>query len=131
MRKFWIMAATVALLGFGAAVVSAGVGGQSSSGVSTTEDTTTGSTTTTDDRRGGRRPAREPGEDVSGPCDEAEHANDPRCTGTGVEDRGDDAGDDHRGRGDDDHAGDEHSGRGGDDHGGEDNSGHGGGSDDD
>jgi hypothetical protein len=24
----------------------------------------------------------EPGEDLRGPCDEAEHANDPRCTGT-------------------------------------------------
>jgi hypothetical protein len=22
--------------------------------------------------------------DISGPCDEAEHANDPRCTGTGA-----------------------------------------------
>jgi hypothetical protein len=28
-----------------------------------------------------RRGVREPGEDVRGPCDEAEHANDPRCTG--------------------------------------------------
>ena len=26
---------------------------------------------------------REPGEDVRGPCDEAEHAGDPRCTGAG------------------------------------------------
>ena len=26
--------------------------------------------------------ANEPGEDVRGPCDEAEHANDARCTGT-------------------------------------------------
>jgi hypothetical protein len=107
------MAATVALLGCGAAVVS-GVGGQSSSGVSTTEDTTTGTTTTTTSSPTAPL-TREPGEDVSGPCDEAEHANEPRCTGTGggqVEDRSHDAGDDRRGRGDD-------------------SSGHGGGRDDD
>jgi hypothetical protein len=62
---------------------------------------TTIGTTTTDDRfddrnRRGQRAkkaklrrknagvrgvrVREPGEDVRGPCDEAEHANDPRCT---------------------------------------------------
>ena len=53
-------------------------------------------------------------EDISGPCDEAEHANDPRCTGgarsddssgrSGDDDRGDDdrGGNDNRG-GDDDH----------------------------
>ena len=31
------------------------------------------------------------GEDISGPCDEAEHANDPRCTGVGGDDQGEDA----------------------------------------
>jgi hypothetical protein len=48
-------------------------------------------------------------EDVSGPCDEAEHATDPRCTGataTSTDDNsGHDAGDDnssHRGGSDDD-----------------------------
>jgi transcription termination factor Rho len=90
----------------------------------------------------------EPGEDVRGPCDEPEHANDPRCTGapaagaTGDDDATDDRGDDdsvqsssgpgpssgpsdrsgHDGSGDDD------SGHGGDN---EDNSSHGGGGDDD
>ena len=34
------------------------------------------------------------GEDISGPCDEAEHANDPRCTGAG-------AGDDDQGENED------------------------------
>lgn len=35
--------------------------------------------------------------DISGPCDEVEHANDPRCTGAaGAQPRGDD---DHRNRG--------------------------------
>jgi len=66
--------------------------------------------------------------DISGPCDEAEHANDPRCTGTALS--GDDSGrDDDSGHGGDDdssgHGGDDDSGHGGDD----DGSGHG--SDDD
>jgi len=143
MKKFWIMASTVALLGFGAAVVSAQVGGSSSSrDAGTTEAAVTTHTTTTEDRtatgrRSARRDAREPGEDVSGPCDEAEHAGDPRCTGatgtttngagsaaptqvpapvTGDDDRG---GDRHGGRDDatDDgpHGADDR----GDDHGGE------------
>src|SRR3954449_10246469 len=75
--------------------------------------------------------------DVSGPCDEAEHANDPRCTGVtprveddqradddGVNhDRGDDRGDDRGGdRGEvEDHSG---PGRGGDDSGGDDSGDH-------
>ena len=54
-------------------------------------------------------------EDISGPCDEAEHANDPRCTGAGLaDDRG----------GDDDRHGGDNSGPGSA------NSGHGGGGDD-
>ena len=78
-----------------------------------TTTTSTGGTTV------GTTTGEEPGEDVSGPCDEAEHANDPRCTGTASTD--DDNGGLGRG-GDDDHGGDE---RGGDDR-----SGHGGGDDD-
>ena len=58
----------------------------------------------------------EPNEDLRGPCDEAEHANDPRCTGAApagtVTTRVDD---DRRGH------------DGGDGHGGGSNSGHGGG----
>ena len=46
-------------------------------------------------------------EDVSGPCDEAEHATDDRCTGTGTDDssgrdgsgHGEDDGSSHRGHG--------------------------------
>ncbi len=73
----------------------------------------------------------EPGEDLRGPCDEAEHANDPRCVGgapaTTVTTRDDDdRGGPNRGPG----SGDDHgyrSGPGsGDDHGG---GGHGGGDD--
>jgi hypothetical protein len=66
------------------------------------------------------------GEDVSGPCDEAEHATDPRCTGatpgddhfgpgsaqSGRDD--DDEDDDHSGRDRDDDDEDDHSGRDGD-----------------
>jgi hypothetical protein len=72
----------------------------------TTAETTTGLTTTTP------APAAT-GEDISGPCDELEHANDPRCTGGAVDDDrsgtggdGDDHDDDRSGRGgggDDDH----------------------------
>ena len=61
-------------------------------GVTTGEGTTTtGTTTTTTTTTAG-------GVDISGPCDEAEHANDPRCTGatTGDDDRDDNSG---RGRG--------------------------------
>jgi hypothetical protein len=86
------------------------------------------STTTNDDATTAATTAgREAGEDVSGPCDEAEHANDPRCTGaaTSTDDRGRDDGatddrsgsDSGRGGGDDDSGGDDRSGS---------NSGHGG-----
>jgi hypothetical protein len=65
----------------------------------------------------------EAGEDLRGPCDEAEHANDARCTDAAApradgnaEDVGDDHGGDHSNRGSgsgDDSSG--HGGRGGDD----------------
>jgi len=43
--------------------------------------------------------ANEPGEDLRGPCDEAEHANDPRCVPSATTPTGTtrDADDDHRG----------------------------------
>ena len=54
-------------------------------------------TSTGDDvRREDRRADRGEAEDLRGPCDEAEHAHDPRCTGAGVaQARGDDDGDRH------------------------------------
>jgi len=77
-----------------------------------------------DDSRGERRSEVESGneqnEDISGPCDEAEHASDPRCTGVGTE-RDDNSGPgpgDSSGRGHDGDTHDDHSG-----HGGESNSG--------
>ena len=139
MRKFWIVAAAVALLGFGAAVVFA-QGGSSTGDLITTAETGTTQTTTTTERPRRQRDtttpttptpaAPGPGVDISGPCDEAEHANDPRCAGAGgrVEDRDDHRGDD-RGNDDDDHRG-RGRGHGGDDNGGDDDSGHGGGGDD-
>jgi hypothetical protein len=88
------------------------------------------------DDRGGEAEARgranEAGEDASGPCDEAEHANDPRCTGaaaapaTGDDDVADDPGDDNSGRGSSNSGPSEHSGRDDGDH-----SGHGGNGGDD
>jgi hypothetical protein len=72
--------------------------------------------------------AAEPGEDVRGPCDEAEHANDPRCAAGGrtltVTTQADE-----RGRNHDHDAGDDRGGRSGRDGGGE--PGHGGHGDDD
>ena len=111
--------------------------------------TTTGDDVQREDQRAERRVARQAG-DISGPCDEAEHANDPRCTGASVvQPRGgddDDDDDDRHNRGpgnaepddDDDDAGDRHN-RGPGNRGGDDdssgrsggNSGHGGDGDDD
>jgi hypothetical protein len=135
MRKLITLTLAVLMVGLFAAVVFAAVeaGNDPSSTVGTTVDTTeTTETTTTDETR-----------DISGPCDEAEHANDPRCTGAlapRVEDgddhrRGGDEFEDHSGPGrggddfdDDDHSG---SGRGGGDDFDDDHSGPGGGGDDD
>jgi hypothetical protein len=84
----------------------------------TTNDTTTAATTTA---------ATTTGVDISGPCDEAEHANDPRCTGVAPAVTRDDNGDDDRrdrGRGRDDVGADDHGGRGrGDEDGNDDRSG--------
>jgi len=70
--------------------------------------------------------ANEAGEDLSGPCDEAEHANDPRCTGAATapaagDDVADDRGDDNSGSGSSNSGPSERSGHGG---GGDDDSGH-------
>jgi hypothetical protein len=79
--------------------------------------------------------ANEAGEDLRGPCDEAEHADDPRCTGAatappaGDDDAADDRGGDNSVPGSSNSGPSEHSGRdGGEDDGG--HSGHGRGGDD-
>lgn len=49
--------------------------------------------------------ARTAAEDVSGPCDEAEHANDPRCKGTTAARKADDNHNHRRGKGSGRHGG--------------------------
>jgi hypothetical protein len=151
MRKTLTIALAVALFGILAAVVVAQVGGDPSAGsTSATTDANEGTTETTPERTttvedNPDRVATDDDvagtEDISGPCDEAEHVNDPRCSGAAADDREDDVrvGDDHglhQGHGgrrhDDgeDNSGHGSFGSGGDDRGGDDgsSSGHGGGS---
>jgi hypothetical protein len=119
MRKLITLTLAVLMVGLFAAVVLAAVdagddpsttagttvdtteAGTTTDETTTTETTTTETTTTPEPRRRDDRPAG--GVDISGPCDEAEHANDPRCTGVQPrvdDDRGfDDSG---HGGGDDD-----------------------------
>jgi hypothetical protein len=78
MKKILLTALTLGLLAAGTTVVFAATGGDAT----TTATTGTSTTRTT--------------EDISGPCDEAEHANDPRCTGAAVGDD-DDAVEDNSG----------------------------------
>jgi hypothetical protein len=147
LAKLLIVPALVVTFSVGVALAASGVGGGTSTpeaqvapGTSTddttTLDTTTVGTTTTEFED--RDDFREPGEDLRGPCDEAEHAFDPRCTGVG-DDRDDNAGpgnahedrDDNSGPGNahDDNDDDDRSGHGGGDDD-DDSSGHGGGEDD-
>jgi hypothetical protein len=86
-------------------------------------------TTVRQDDRGQENELRgrenEPNEDVRGPCDEAEHASDPRCTGAATTTGADD--DDVDDRGSNSGPGSDHSSGHDDSSGREDNSGHGGG----
>jgi hypothetical protein len=155
MRKLITISLAVLLMGLSAAVVFAAVqsGDDTSPTTGTTETTETTTTPQHQQRERHRDRERERERrddvrhnddpatgavDVSGPCDEAEHANDPRCTGasTGVapkvedENRADDDGVNHDHGGDgnqvEDHSG---PGRGGDDGGVDDHSGSGHGGD--
>ena len=82
MKLLTIFAALLAAFAVGGGLALA-TGGGSSSGIDLTGSTTEIGTTTGDDAG-----------DISGPCDEPEHANDPRCTGVTVPGAGDDNGDD-------------------------------------
>jgi hypothetical protein len=122
-----------AILGTGGFAFAAGVDDTQPARTVSLPGTTTAATTaatTTDDIVIGNAPAATTtanGEDISGPCDEAEHANDPRCTGTST--AADDGNDDNSGPGsshDDDR--DDNSGH-GSGHGNDDSSGHGSGHD--
>jgi hypothetical protein len=147
LAKLLIVPALVVAFSVGVALAASGVGGGSSTpeaqvapGTSTDDPTTLGTTTvgTTTTELEDPDDFREPGEDLRGPCDEAEHAFDPRCTGVG-DDRDDNAGpgnahedrDDNSGPGNahDDNDDDDRSGHGGGDDD-DDSSGHGGGEDD-
>ena len=59
--------------------------------------------------------ANEPGEDLRGPCDEAEHANDPRCAGAGGAGEAPSGIEDNSGPGSSHDQGDDNSGHGGGD----------------
>jgi hypothetical protein len=77
--------------------------GRTTTGATTPGGTTTGGTTTAGTTTSG-------GDDISGPCGEAEHVNDPRCTGAGGDDDNSGPGGDDRD--DDDDRSGSNSGRG-------------------
>ena len=82
MRRTLTLILGVALFGILAAVVVASQGADDPASTETVTDTVERTTTVEDNPT--RRPmttARHSGVDISGPCDEAEHANDPRCGG--------------------------------------------------
>jgi hypothetical protein len=87
MRRALTLILGVALFGILAAVVVASQGADDPANHDQTVTETVDRTTTVEDRNKARErrhdDARE-NEDVRGPCDEAEHANDPRCTGQGT-----------------------------------------------
>jgi hypothetical protein len=109
MSKLVIGLSALVLLAAGGALAG-GALTDSTSDFDTTTDTTTQGTTTNDTTTLGTTTTTTEVDDVRGPCDEAEHANDPLCTGAGVPAQRDDDGDDdgrgeNRGRDDDDHRG--------------------------
>src|SRR5688572_24492740 len=77
MRKAITLTLSVALLGIFAAAVVSAAGSSTDGGGTALASLTTGSerSTPAEDR------PRQAGVDIAGPCDETEHANDPRCTG--------------------------------------------------
>jgi hypothetical protein len=77
MTKLLLAVLSVAVLGAGGLAAASGIGGFEPAPVVSlpAASTTTSTTTARNDHAAGT-------EDVRGPCDEAEHRNDPRCTGT-------------------------------------------------
>jgi hypothetical protein len=87
MRRTLTLILGVALFGILAAVVVASQGGDDPAGTTDTVTETVERTTTVEDNPNRVRDDDAQGVDISGPCDEVEHANDPRCTGApGVRD---------------------------------------------
>src|SRR3954447_880431 len=83
MRRALTLILGCALFGIFAAVVVASQGADDPANHDTTTGTVEQRTTTTEDNpaRERRHDDAKENEDVSVPCDEAEHAGDPRCTG--------------------------------------------------
>ena len=83
MRRTLTLILGVALFGILAAVVVASQGADDPVGTTDTVTETVEHTTTVEDnpKRERADDDAQTGVDISGPCDEAEHANDPRCTG--------------------------------------------------
>src|SRR5919109_272887 len=79
MKKLMTIAVIATLAVGGLALGSSGGGSDRLQGSATSG--TTERVRTQEDAEHRDRRVREAGEDVRGPCDEAEHANDPRCTG--------------------------------------------------
>jgi hypothetical protein len=91
MRRTLTLILGVALFGILAAVVVASQGADDPAGTTDTVTETVERTTTVEDNPNRvRDDDNAQGEDISGPCDEAEHANDPRCTGQATAPRVDD-----------------------------------------
>src|SRR5215204_7518720 len=88
MNKLIIGLAAFVLLAAGGALAGGAISDDSSSGFTTTGTTTNG--TTTAETQTTPTVSTTTGEDISGPCDEAEHANDPRCIGGVTTTDGDD-----------------------------------------
>jgi hypothetical protein len=82
MRRTLTLILGVALFGILAAVVVASQGADDPASTETVTDTVERTTTVEDNPRRERADDdAQNGVDISGPCDEAEHANDPRCAG--------------------------------------------------
>ena len=89
MRRALTLILGVALFGILTAVVVASQGADDPVGTDTVTETVE-RTTTVEDNPNRVRDDDAQGEDISGPCDEAEHANDPRCAGQAPGVRADD-----------------------------------------
>jgi hypothetical protein len=81
MRRALTLILGVALFGILAAVVVASQGADDPAGTTDTVTETVERTTTVEDNPNRVRDDDNAAGDISGPCDEAEHANDPRCAG--------------------------------------------------
>jgi len=81
MRRTLTLILGVALFGILAAVVVASQGSDDPAGTTDTVIETVERTTAVEDNPDPPRDDDPRGQDISDPCDEAEHANDPRCSG--------------------------------------------------